>query len=124
MNNRRQLEWVQRNRARSDRTRQAGLPIRQLVRGLEVAGLPVAGKLAAVIAEVVDQEFRRHCRITLVEGKTLTVSVDEASMVYAMRIRWLKLLHTVLSAHSGIRRIAFRFGCEGLPLPARAWQVV
>jgi len=117
-----QLEWVQKNRARKDRTHRVGLPIQQLVRQLETRAAATTPEILAAIADVADEEFRRHCRIIALDRKTLLVTVDDASMVYVMRLRWLGVLHSTLSHVTGFVRITFQFGCEGFPVSSRNCQ--
>ena len=116
MDMRGRLEWVQRNRTRKDRTQRVGSRIQHLVRQLEAGAAAINGDLLRTIAQGVDAEFRRHCRILVVNSNLLLVSVDQASMVYTMRTRWQGLLGT-LTVGRGVRRIAFRFGDEGVSVP-------
>ena len=69
------------------------------------------------MAAAVDEEFRRHCRVSIAGPETLFVSVDEPGLVAGLRLRWLAALRGVLAAHGQRRRIVFRFGREGLPIP-------
>ena len=75
---------------------------------------------AAAVASTVDDEFRRHCRVSLWQGRTLTISVDEASMVSMIRSRWLKVLCDLAHAQALDQRVVFRFGREGLSLARHA----
>ena len=119
------LKWVQRNRTRRNSVQQAGTLLARLAERVAVDG--VSSEIAAALASVVDEEFRRHCRIGGVRSGTLMVSVDEASLAYAMRMQWLAPLSKALSASAGIGpidRIAFEFGHAGVRVPAREDQPV
>ena len=111
-----QLRWVQRNRLCRDRTQQVGERVYQLARELEAGGRARARGLARVITTIVDQEFCRHCRITVAGSNTVLVNVDDAAMVYVMRARWLAPLQRAYAHRGDVSRIAFRLGTEGVPV--------
>lgn len=105
-----QIAWIQRNRIRTDRTRQAGNAVAPLVANLLADGRSINQSLADKIAEVVDVEFQERCRLEAVLGNTLVISVDDASLVYPLRLRWSVRLTRLLAAaqrHPRIRSIRF-----------------
>lgn len=118
MDSARQFEWIQRNRCKRDRVRQAGTLIQELTQSVEAGDYPA--RIAAAIAGVVDGEFRTHCRIATIDSASLVIHVDEASLVYLMRLRWLSVLSSALLANRAgrrVRRIIFRFGNVGAEIP-------
>lgn len=75
-----------------------------------------ARKIASILAESVDDEFRSHCLVAAVERGVVLVHVDHPGLVYAMRARWLDRLLQVLGKDKrspSVRGIAFRFGNDG-----------
>ena len=115
-----QLEWIQRNRRRVERTQRASALIEQVVRRAAQEG-PLH-EAAGVIAGRVDDEFRQTCRVGGLRGMTLLIHVDQASMVSAMQWRWSSQLSEALSAaRGGIKAsgVRFVFGTTGVRIPAQ-----
>lgn len=117
---RRRLEWVQKNRARKDRTSTVGESITKVV-GVVMGspGLSMASQASTVIAAVVDDEFRHHCRVAVSDRGLVTILVDGAVPLDLIRRRWEEKLRTALqSARVGCRtdHIRFGMGLEGLTL--------
>ena len=118
MDSTRQLRWIQRNRGKRDRVREAGTLIQELTQRTEAAD--DAARIATAIAGAVDREFRTHCRIATTHSATLVIRVDEASLVYPMRLRWLSALARGLAeirVGRRISRIIFQFGNAGVEIP-------
>ena len=118
MDSTRQLRWIQRNRGKRDRVREAGTLIQELTERTEAAN--DAASIATAIAGAVDREFRTHCRIATTHSATLVIRVDKASLVYPMRLRWLSALSRGLSETRlgrRISRIIFQFGNAGVEIP-------
>ena len=119
MQHNRQLTWVMANRTRRDRTRQAGAAVLGLVDGALTAATEERGRLAATLAQHVDQEFLRHCRLSDVRGGAVFISVDEPGLVSAMRMRWAASLEAALRTYrssQAAHRVTFEFGRSGAPL--------
>lgn len=117
----RQLEWIQRNRGTRDYVRSIGTLSRQLTGRIEPGDVVV--EIAAGIAELVDEEFRCHCRVGAARGATVVIRVDEASLIYAMRLQWRARLGEALLARSTgrrVHRIVFEFGNRGVCIPKPA----
>ena len=113
MQHNRQLTWVMANRTRRDRTRRAGAAVLGLVDGVLKVATGERTKLAAILAEQVDQEFLRHCRLSDVRGGAVFISVDEPGLVSAMRMRWAASLESAFRTYRGaqaVHRVAFEFG--------------
>ncbi len=116
------LPWVKANRAREDSGRRVGPVLVRVLESLAVAG---AERLDAVVERLdgaVDEEFRRHCRIGFLDAATLMIQVDSASLVYAMRARWLSRVQQTaaeLRTSPRIRRIVFAEGRDGVRLKPR-----
>jgi len=114
----RQLKWIQRNRGKRDRVREVGTLIQELTQRTEAAN--DAAGIATAIAGTVDREFRSHCRIATTHSATLVICVDEVSLVYPMRLRWLPALARGLAeirVGRRISRIIFQFGNAGVEIP-------
>ncbi len=111
----RRLEWVQANRARKDRERTVGPAVNRLVKQIESVWT-AAQAAASAIGVFVDDEFRDHCRIAVMDGRTLVVNVDSAPLVYPMRLQWLLPLQQALLNAGGYRvdKIVFEFGTAGV----------
>ena len=119
-NDRRQLEWVLKNRARGDHAARAGTAVERVVTTVEQRGLGPALDAAKALRSVVDDEFRRHCRVAgAVDGK-VTIHVDAAPLVSAMRMKWLSAVREELGTADrrwGRGTIAFTFGQSGVEVP-------
>ena len=113
----RRLEWVRRNRAKTDRARPVGGAVERLVGQIGGKGTIAACSAAEAIADAVDDEFRTHCRVFVADGRRLIINVDHAALVYPMRIRWLSPLRKALSRSRLPDAIAFEFGNAGVSVP-------
>lgn len=116
MDQRSRIEWIQHNRRRSERVRHISESVGRCVERV-AAATDAARQLAAAAAPVVDEEFRRHCRIAVGQGGTCIVNVDSPSMVYSMRQRWLPTLREVwtqLDPRQRGGRIVFAAGAGGV----------
>ncbi len=88
------LSWVQSNRKRAEHA----TPIGELVAKM-AASMPARGdaeEAAAVIADLVDDEFRKHCRVAGQRNGPWVVNVDAPALVYPMRLRWSARLREAL----------------------------
>ncbi|MFQ5590601.1 MAG: DciA family protein [Phycisphaerae bacterium] len=113
------LAWVQRNRVRRgcSRERRLGYLAASVARGLHLAGDELAPTAASIIAEVVDEEFKAHCRLASVHNGRIVINVDQPALVYHMRMRWLELLTAAFSADKAARsivRVVFEYGEGGV----------
>lgn len=89
----------------------------QLLRGQDSRA---AREVLIMLADMVDEEFRRRCRVLVESRGTLVVNVDSPALVYPMRLRWAPALHDLLMGTrraSPIRRIVFEHGTAGLCIP-------
>ncbi len=112
-----QLDWIQRNRRRSPRARSVAGLMARLVDGLDDKTWAGVRDTANLLSALVDDDFRKHCRLTPGTGGRLTVSVDHAGLVYAMRAKWLPLLtRELMTGHrgGGARSITFTYGQDGV----------
>jgi hypothetical protein len=110
------LKWVQQNRSISARTERVGPLVRRYLQQRYRPCREEAVRVASILADVVDEEFRKHCVIGAVEHGVALVHVDHPALVYAMRARWLDRLLQVLGGrgrYPSVRGIAFRFGKDG-----------
>jgi hypothetical protein len=98
-----------------DRTRGAGGFIADLARQLESGH----GELSAVveaIAPVLDDEFRRHCRVGAIGNGVIAIHVDSPGLIAPMRMRWAGVVLKAVQTQrefSKTRRITFEFGSGG-----------
>jgi hypothetical protein len=111
-----QLKWIQGNRSHSVRTERVDTLLCRYVRECYEPRHEEARKIASILADTVDEEFRNHCVVAAVEHGVVLVHVDHPGLVYAMRTRWLDRLLQVLvrdRRRPSVRGIAFRFGNDG-----------
>lgn len=112
------LKWIQANRRTKDRMQRAAVPIQRLTENmLTGAGIEAARQAALVIAGIVDDEFRVHCRIWSAERGALIVYVDNPALVCAMRLRWSRPLREGLANVKAGRLaggIVFSYGEAGV----------
>jgi hypothetical protein len=82
-------------------------------------GTRQALKLAQAIAPFVDDEFRRHARVSVDDQKQVVFVIDRAEQVFMMRTRWLSRLRFVMDSMPGFagRPVQFRFGDWGMRIP-------
>ena len=112
-----QLEWIQQNKRRTPRARSVGGLMARLAERLSDKGRALLRDTATSLTEVVDDDFRNHCRLTLRADGRLTINVDHASLVYAMRAQWLPLLTRVFVTEKPgrcVRSITFSYGLDGI----------
>ncbi|MGD2108665.1 MAG: hypothetical protein PVI86_04670 [Phycisphaerae bacterium] len=95
-----------------------GAPVRQFVDRLEASGLAASRECVDVLRAVVDDDFKRHCRLAVV-GRRLFVNVNQESRVYAMRMRWEARLRKSVASYRhrlGVSDVVFGFGETGARL--------
>ncbi len=78
-------------RDKQPRTRQAGIGLlaRQATQAGDPAFQATAAQVRSAVEEAVDDLFRKHCRVIRVEQSKLTIAVDDPSMIYELRRRYL-----------------------------------
>jgi hypothetical protein len=106
---------VARNRGRADRTKNAGGFIAELATQLEAGHGDLSAAVEA-INPVIDDEFRRHCKVGAIGNGALSIHVDSPGLVAPMRMRWAGVILTAvqqLREFSKIRRITFEFADGG-----------
>lgn len=127
MNANDRLRHIQTNRGRPDRTVKAGAAMARLVQQVAEDGEWTAARdVAAALAGIVDEEFRRHCRLGLASGTALAVRVDKPALVFPMRVRWASCLENALTGRrSGtrLRQVVFEHGTAGASVPSPAESV-
>lgn len=83
------------------------------------SGMEAARTVAARVRDLVDDDFRAHCKVAVASNGTISIVVDHPGRVYAMRSRWLAPFSKVLSQSdrslSG-SRIRFEYGSHGVVL--------
>jgi hypothetical protein len=83
---------------------------------------PAAGeraRLLATLADHVDEDFGRHCRLGDVRGGAVVIHVDEPGLVSAMRRQWIARLESAARKYRGaqaVHRVVFEFGRSGAPI--------
>ncbi|MBI4717046.1 MAG: hypothetical protein HY763_04520 [Planctomycetes bacterium] len=117
---RRVLEWIQRNRARRERATAIGRLAEEMGKAATVAHTDLRAA-AEALSLLVDDEFREHCRLSSPEHGTLVVCVDQPTRVFAVRARWAECLRRALRKRGGLanfRSLSFEWGDKGMSLPA------
>ncbi len=114
----RSLSWVQSNRRRAERATLVGQLVAKLAASMPARG--EAEEVAAVMADLVDGEFRKHCRVAGQRNGPWVVNVDAPALVYPMRLRWSARLREALSQAGGrrlARELLFVYGSAGVDIP-------
>ena len=117
------LQWVIANR-----TPRGTIPrIGAMIGGLVEDGLRrdnrQRSKLASILAECVDQEFRQHCRMGDLHNGMLAMEVDEPGLISILRGRWASKIESALrnrGAKTGVHSVFFKFGRSGDRIPVNA----
>lgn len=109
------MEWVQRNRTPRNRSMPAGAAVADFARKLWTQDIGPAEAAADALTDLVDEEFRRHCRVAALAKNVLTIQVHPAAMVEVMRRKWSTRIKRELPAmlSRGINRVAFQHGSAG-----------
>jgi Dna[CI] antecedent, DciA len=119
----RRLHWVMANRTPRGTIPQIGVMIGGLVEGALRYDSEQRVQLASVVANCVDQEFRRHCRMGDLHNGMLAIEVDEPGLISILRARWASKIESALrkgGAKTWVRRVLFRFGRSGDRIPVNA----
>lgn len=102
---------------------QIGVMIGGLVEGALRHDSEQRVQLVSVVANCVDQEFRRHCRMGDLHNGMLTIEVDEPGLISILRARWASKIESALRKGGNktwVRRVLFRFGRSGDRIPVNA----
>jgi len=116
----RRLHWVMANRTPRGSIPRIGAMVGSLVDGALRHDSEQRVQLASIVADCVDQEFRRHCRLGDLHNGMLAVEVDEPGLISILRARWASKIESALrrrGAKSGVRRVLFKFGRSGDRIP-------
>ena len=119
----RRLYWVTTNRMPRGSIPPIGGLIGGLVEGALRLDSELRAQLASVVANCVDQEFRRHCRLGELHNGMLAIEVDEPGLISILRARWASKIASALrknGAKTGVYRVLFNFGCSGDRIPVSA----
>jgi hypothetical protein len=117
------LEWVQRNRTRRERTASIGAATGRFVRDLWTQTVEPAQQAADALAEIVDEDFRRHCRVAEWARGQLAIQVDEPAMLVVIRLKWASRIKRELPGRLSRRlnRVVFSQGRAGVPVGDDLW---
>lgn len=110
------LSWIQRNRTRRTNVRAASDAVSSLAKLLTQPGGVQASRKAARLVGVVDEEFRKYCRIEVDAQGTAVVNVKHADLVFPMRTKWQGLLEMQFD-RARRARVTFRYGDGGAEVP-------
>jgi len=113
------LVWTHRNRLRRDRCRSAGAVVAGFAQALAASDGNRLQVIAESLSRVVDDEFRRSCRVGGVSGSTLWIHVIPSASASWIRMRWQGALPALLKEQgsgSRVERVAFRVSNDGQPL--------
>ena len=117
---RRQLEWIAKNRTKRSRVSPAISAIQKIVTTVEQQGLEPAQAAAQALSPIVDDQFRRHCRIAGAINGRVTIHVDAAPLVSVMRMKWSGAIRErlrVVDRRLGDGAILFEPGQSGVGIP-------
>lgn len=121
MDTQRQLEWVSRNRSVKKPVVTAGSLVSRVVRQAREKSYEPAAEVAAILAELVDEEFRLHCLVGAVRRGRLVIHVDQPGLVYSLRLRWASRLCGALIGRWrrwAVDEVLFKFSLAGVQIPA------
>lgn len=113
------LVWTHRNRLRRDRCRSAGAVVAGFAQALAAPDGNRLQVIAESLSRVVDDEFRRSCRVGGVSGSTLWIHVIPSASASWIRMRWQGALPGLLKEQRPqlrIERVAFRVSNDGQPV--------
>jgi len=116
------LKWIQANRTRRDRTLRVGDTIERLVDLAAGSGAEEVSRVAAIVSDLVDDDFRRCCGLVFGEEGVVVINVDHPTLVQPMRLRWLVTLREALVGRripTPVRRVVFAYGEGGVVLEGR-----
>ena len=119
----RRLHWVMANRTPRGTIPQIGVVVGGLVEGVLRRDSAQRAQLASILADCVDQEFRRHCRMGDLHNGMLAIEVDEPGLISILRARWASKIESALrkgGTKTWVRRVLFRFGRSGDRIPVNA----
>ncbi len=114
----RRLAWVQSNRRRAERATLVGQSVAKMTASMPARG--EAEEVAVIMADQVDDEFRKHCRVAGQRNGPWVVNVDAPALVYPMRLRWSARLREALLQAGGrrlARELLFVYGSAGVDIP-------
>ncbi len=112
-----QLKWVQANRAEKSRACAAGDLVKRVAEQVLQGAYGAAEDAAGRLSEIVDDEFREHCRVVECRGGVLRINVDEPAWGYVMRQRWSSRIRQVLGYR--VKNVLFEYGDTGVRIPNR-----
>ncbi len=116
----RRLHWVMANRAPRGDIGRIGEMVGGLVEGAYRNDREQRARLASVLTNCGDQEFRRHCRMGELHEGMLAIEVDEPGLIGVMRTRWAAKIESAFRrgrGKAGVHRVLFKFGRDGDPIP-------
>ncbi len=118
----RRLHWVMANRTPHGTIPKIGVMIGGLVDGALRRDSEQRSQLASILADCVDQEFRRHCRMGDLHNGMLAIEVDEPGLISILRARWASKIESALrkrGVKTEVRRVLFMFGRSGDRIPVK-----
>ncbi|MHC5111481.1 MAG: hypothetical protein ACYTHJ_16565 [Planctomycetota bacterium] len=111
MDDRKKLQWIQRNRQRPGREKLAVNLVDSIARSVLDDGC--GPRLLQAIHDSVDDAFRQHCRASVERG-TLVITVGEPGMTDWMRRRWTQKLRLEVCEPLRLNKIRFEYGTSGV----------
>lgn len=117
----RRLVWAAENASKRRRgagsTMHAGSLVVELSGVVHDRWLKPASLAAAALAPLVDDRFRRHCRIAAATEGRVVINVDAASLVSEMRRRWLAVVREGMKSvdhRLATGAVVFEYGRSGV----------
>ncbi|MHC4445356.1 MAG: DciA family protein [Planctomycetota bacterium] len=106
----RQLQWVQKNRTRRRIPTMIGNDVSKVLKSPQVAGSAMQRRVASILQEHAGADLLDHAVVGGVDKGILTLYVENAAVLYQLRLQWeqklLRLMQTQMPG-SGIHEIRF-----------------
>jgi len=116
---RKQLEWVQRNRGKAYQAPRLDDLVEQFSRQVRVVDVELLSAAAVIVGAVIEPGLRAHCRVAGIRGGLLTIHADQPALLFPLKQRFAGAIERRLAQSrktAGVRRVAFQWGTEGMPL--------
>ena len=90
--------------------------VNEVVRVVDVELMSAA---AVIVGAVIEPGLRAHCRVAGIRGGLLTIHADQPALLFPLKQRFGAAIERRLAQSrktAGVRRVAFQWGTEGMPL--------
>ena len=104
------LQWVQNNHARRRSPKLIGADVQKILASPKVAGSAMQRRIGVILQEYAGDDLMSHAAVGGVDRGILTLYVEDAAMLYHLRLMWeqklLQLMQVQLPG-AGIHEIRF-----------------